>query len=417
MYNIVLFSGGRGANNIIPSFIGNKEFSLSIIINAYDDGLSTGKLREFIPGFLGPSDIRKNIVRTMPEDDDSLKALKSLMEYRLPLNCDFEVGDSALKYLSGVPVNDVFEFKTFVDKLDKNVFTEITSYFSTFHDFFLYKLKHFHDYVFDFSDMSLGNIILAGCFIKNNNDFNLSIKTISSLFHSQAQILNISQGENYILCGLMTNGVYLPRESVIVNGGASGSVIEDIFLLPDYLSANDEKRLNSLKNNEERLSFLKEREVLPNINPDVLTCLAKADMIIYAPGTQHSSLYPTYLTQNLAKAIAKNKKAIKLFITNILRDNDIVYETVYTIISKFLYYANLKGRYKPRIKLEKLANDYFIQKYFESLSPKAVYIPYDNFDQKLNLEMPFVLRDWRDENKNHSIDLIHEELMKLINPK
>ena len=52
-----------------------------MLVNAYDDGLSTGTLRNFIPGMLGPSDFRKNLSYLF--DDYSQAALKSLMEYRL----------------------------------------------------------------------------------------------------------------------------------------------------------------------------------------------------------------------------------------------------------------------------------------------------------------------------------------------
>ena len=43
-----------------------------------------------------------------------------------------------------------------------------------------------------------------------------------------------------------------------------------------------------------------------------------ADIIIYSPGTQYSSLYPTYMHNNLGKEIYNNKKSLKIFITNII---------------------------------------------------------------------------------------------------
>ena len=46
-------------------------------------------------------------------------------------------------------------------------------------------------------------------------------------------------------------------------------------------------------------------------------------MVVYSAGTQHSSLYPTYLTVGLAQAIADNRTALKVFVTNIGAD----YET------------------------------------------------------------------------------------------
>ena len=50
--NIVLFSGGRGTNTILKSLLRYNDFHVTICLNAYDDGLSTGALRKFIPNFL-----------------------------------------------------------------------------------------------------------------------------------------------------------------------------------------------------------------------------------------------------------------------------------------------------------------------------------------------------------------------------
>ena len=58
MINVVCFNGGRGAAAIIPSLLEVPNIKLTSIVNAYDDGKSTGAIRKFF-GMLGPSDIRK----------------------------------------------------------------------------------------------------------------------------------------------------------------------------------------------------------------------------------------------------------------------------------------------------------------------------------------------------------------------
>jgi 2-phospho-L-lactate transferase/gluconeogenesis factor (CofD/UPF0052 family) len=58
---IVLFCGGRGSATIIRALLRQTDIDLTLLVNAYDDGLSTGALRNFIPGMLGPSDFRKNL--------------------------------------------------------------------------------------------------------------------------------------------------------------------------------------------------------------------------------------------------------------------------------------------------------------------------------------------------------------------
>src|SRR6266700_7314519 len=83
--NVVLFSGGSGTQSITEALLRHPQISLTILINAYDDGHSTGRLRRFIPGMLGPSDVRKNINRIMPAGERSQQSLKSVSDYRLPV--------------------------------------------------------------------------------------------------------------------------------------------------------------------------------------------------------------------------------------------------------------------------------------------------------------------------------------------
>src|ERR1700676_709536 len=83
--SVVLFSGGSGTQSITEAFLKHPQISLTILINAYDDGHSTGRLRRFIPGMLGPSDVRKNINRLMPATERCHIALKKISDYRLPV--------------------------------------------------------------------------------------------------------------------------------------------------------------------------------------------------------------------------------------------------------------------------------------------------------------------------------------------
>ena len=59
------------------------------------------------------------------------------------------------------------------------------------------------------------------------------------------------------------------------------------------------------------------------VSSGVRLALQQADIIIYSAGTQHSSLYPTYMSAGLAQSISDNHAALKVFITNIGAD----YET------------------------------------------------------------------------------------------
>src|ERR1700730_5530070 len=83
---VAVFCGGRGSATIIRELLRSPEVQLALLVNAYDDGLSTGALRNFIPGMLGPSDFRKNFSYLLDLYSDEQYALKNLIEFRLPLD-------------------------------------------------------------------------------------------------------------------------------------------------------------------------------------------------------------------------------------------------------------------------------------------------------------------------------------------
>ena len=98
--------------------------------------------------------------------------------------------------------------------------------------------------------------------------------------------------------------------------------IYDIFFSKKPLPASQLNQINEATSFEEKKHKMKQLSCKnPSINSDALSAIYKADIIIYSPGTQYSSLYPTYLTEGLNTAI-KSSNALKVFITNILHDNE-----------------------------------------------------------------------------------------------
>ena len=56
MLNIVTINGGRGASETISALLSRQGLHVTSLVNAYDDGMSTGEIRRFF-GMVGPSDI------------------------------------------------------------------------------------------------------------------------------------------------------------------------------------------------------------------------------------------------------------------------------------------------------------------------------------------------------------------------
>ena len=333
--NVVMFSGGRGTATICNALVNHPQIALTILVNAYDDGLSTGRLRQFIPGMLGPSDVRKNVSRLIAEKDLSDRALREILEYRLQDSTSRDQGCALLRasFESPEDIPDPFLQRRFVElRMAQALAIQVA-------------LHHFLEYViacenegraFDFSDCSFGNLVFAGCYLQEGRDFNRAVSRLSRMCRPLGAVLNLTDGENLVLVGLKEDGAFLKSEAEIVSP-QSKSAILDIYLLADYLTADQIEDLHGspLEARQQLLSKLSRK---PKINPEVAAVLANADVIIYGPGTQHSSLFPSYLTDQVAELIAANTYAEKIFVSNIHRDHEIQSETVQSLTHKFFHY-------------------------------------------------------------------------------
>src|SRR6476660_8281371 len=81
---VVLFSGGRGSGVLSNELLRDPRIQLTLAINGYDDGASTGEVRRFIGDSLGPSDFRKNASRLALELGTCPPSLVEMLDLRLP---------------------------------------------------------------------------------------------------------------------------------------------------------------------------------------------------------------------------------------------------------------------------------------------------------------------------------------------
>jgi 2-phospho-L-lactate transferase/gluconeogenesis factor (CofD/UPF0052 family) len=305
---VVLFCGGRGSATIIRALLRQSDVELTLLVNAYDDGLSTGALRSFIPGMLGPSDFRKNLSYLFGNYSHAQYALKSLMEYRL--TGDIEklarftgTGDLALL---DEPVKGWFA------QLPPPVSTRMRALLGRF-------FAHAAGTAFDYRDCSLGNLIFAGAYLTRGNDFNAAAAEVSDLVGTRARLLNVSEQQNRVLVGLKHDGTLLACEAEIV--GAQSSVpITDLYLLEQPLTADELQALSAMDANGKR-GFLAARDSVPALSPFAAAAIASADIILYGPGTQHSSLLPSY--RIAGAALAASPAPVKALVMNLDGDHDI----------------------------------------------------------------------------------------------
>jgi 2-phospho-L-lactate transferase/gluconeogenesis factor (CofD/UPF0052 family) len=305
---ITLFCGGRGSATIIRALLRRSDVELTLLVNAYDDGLSTGSLRNFIPGMLGPSDFRKNLSYLFGNYSQSQYALKSLMEYRLPgdtgaLQRFSETGDLALLQ---EPVKGWFAQLTAETSLRMRAL--LARFFT-----------HAAGRDFDYRDCSLGNLVFAGAYLEKNSDFNAAAAAVAELAGTRARLLNVGEQQNRILAGLKQDGTLLASEAAIV-GAQSPSPITGLYLLAQPLSAADLAELAALDQRGKE-AFLAARDSVPGLSKAAAEALAGADIILYGPGTQHSSLFPSYRIARAA--LAASPAPVKALVMNLESDHDI----------------------------------------------------------------------------------------------
>jgi len=305
---ITLFCGGRGSATIIRALLRRSDVDLTLLVNAYDDGLSTGNLRNFIPGMLGPSDFRKNLSYLFGNYSQSQYALKSLMEYRLPGETN------RLQRFAGT--GDLAQ----LDEPVQGWFAQLAPPISVRMRALLARFfTHAAGRDFDYRDCSLGNLVFAGAYLEKDSDFNAAAAVVAELVGSRARLLNVAEQQNRLLVGLKQDGTLLSSEAAIV-GPQSASPIAGLYLLEQPPTADEMAQLEPL-DLAAKEKFLSGRDSVPRLSKPAAEALAGADIILYGPGTQHSSLFPSYRIARAA--LAASPAPVKVLVMNLESDYDI----------------------------------------------------------------------------------------------
>jgi 2-phospho-L-lactate transferase/gluconeogenesis factor (CofD/UPF0052 family) len=334
---LVLFSGGRGASVLTRELIAHPSISLTIAINGYDDGASTGEVRRFLRDSLGPSDFRKNAARLATDLRSCSPALVELLDLRLPVGASEEDARTVFAAIAGGEVAGSDEVRSLGDRIDPTVRSRVADAIWRFADVLRETRRPF-----SFSDCSLGNLVFAGIYLQSGRQFNRAVDAYAALCGlPEGLIENVTDGTNAWLVGLDANARLLASEEEIVDATRPNR-IRDIFLIGEPLGPDDRRAIEDAP--ARAGDILQACAAVVALNPRLAAKIASADLIIYAPGTQHSSLFPSYLTPGLSAAIAANLTAIKLLITNIQSDAEIAGRNAVEIIDRAVFYLKEKGR-------------------------------------------------------------------------
>ncbi len=326
---ICCFSGGRGAQTILLELSRLRNVDLSLVINGFDDGKSTGEIRRLVPNFLGPSDFRKVMSALTPPTTKSQVALSNLMEFRIDLEI-FDINKSLLSQLQSTE-----EISKLYDLLDGGARQKIENSFVSLMNFLQSNnliSNHF------LQDMSIGNLIFAGIYISKGMSFEKMLSEISEMLGLGCSIISATdRGGDFTLVALLENGDFLLNEASIVESQHKSKIVEIGFIKTNEVEEINQNLLR-LINKEERIEVLKKITLTPKINIDAEKDIIESDIIIYPPGTQYSSLYPSYQICN--EAIKRSKAKKRVLFCNLDYDNDIIDLRWQDIVDRFLKYHN-----------------------------------------------------------------------------
>lgn len=291
---ITLLAGGTGVNSLAYELTYIKKVDVRILLNAYDDGKSTGLLRKKF-NMLGPSDIMKNITFLINPEIKDFKKIQELFELRLP---HFDSAKDGLSFmqtiLSGNRKNEQAKhLRTVIQSFDSAISQQI---FVWIESFLLYMQEDNENY--DLSDHAFRNLFFVAEYRISNKDYQSTIEYFRNFFHIPCQII-INSNEQLWLYGKGSRGSFFNSEASIVSNYLDEEV-KEIFLLK-----------NNTTNSQ--ISMLHKQKPFPR--NEAIASLKESDAIIFAPTTFASSIWPTLLTRNLAKTII-DSSAYKIWVAN-----------------------------------------------------------------------------------------------------
>ena len=264
----VILSGGSGNDSLIRGLkYYYPSMNCKVIVNAYDNGKSTGVCRA-VTNTLGVSDIRKNHIRMY-------KAMHG--------NCNKNIIEFYDNRYDFTPGNEVAEITEKLNTWGMPQFVPLVERF-----FATPEAKNYR-----YTDFNISNIVYAEMYAQSGYEYT------NDYFCNK--ILDI---DSFVLLNSFSNA-YL---KAITN---SGYVIEDEGEIVEWCNRDDKIE-----------SCLYGTVLNTELNPRAVSSIESADLIIISTGTFWSSIYPTLEFGDLYKLINKNTHAKKVWALNCEEDKD-----------------------------------------------------------------------------------------------
>lgn len=268
---ITILSGGSGNDSLIRGLkLLYKNIDVKVIVNAYDNGLSTGVCRS-ITNTLGVSDIRKNHIRmykAMSPDECLDTRLIEFYEGRYNLEPNREA--TAISLLDGWGLKD--KFGEYV------------------HNFFK-KIGYAKENMYNFDNFNVANIVFSEMYSELGYEKTNKIS---------CDLLGI---DDFVILNSFQN-VYL---NAITNDYSVMTDEGDIVKLCDY--------------NRKIINTFYTPKMVPELNTKAVDAILNCDLLLISTGTFWSSIYPTLQYGDLYKYINEST-AKKIWAMNNTEDKD-----------------------------------------------------------------------------------------------
>ena len=311
---VVVFSGGTGAASLLKGLkyfdVTGKAMKVTSIVNAYDDGKSTGQVRR-VCDVLGPSDIRKNQWHQYRNTKKDYMDINTTFDELFNKRYNLTPGNEEEEILHLI---DIWDFDKKYDILFKET---IKQYFA------LPGSK-----LFPYTDFNISNILYAMLF--KTIGYIDTIKIFKSLLDIEDDVMLVSE-DNLVLQAITKSNAHLTSEAQIVSWANSLDPIDDIYFVP----ANNNTTMASSNPDWANQTWL-----VPLMTDYSAAAITEADLIIFAPGTQWSSLIPTYKTKNFNEMV-QSSKAKKILLMNNTQDKDNHGQTAGDILNSISKYLTL----------------------------------------------------------------------------
>jgi 2-phospho-L-lactate transferase/gluconeogenesis factor (CofD/UPF0052 family)/hydroxymethylpyrimidine pyrophosphatase-like HAD family hydrolase len=287
--NIVILAGGTGSIALqtgLWNALQNIEgVDIKVLVNAYDNGLSTGAVRRVTGGnILGPSDVRKNQTTRFALENPS-------SPFNGFLNLRFT---SAPKDAHQYCLNKIDDLRKELTNLKHEGFSsKIETLKSAVNTYFAQTSATQIDY----NDFSLSNIIYAGLAVECGNSLRKAATIMADVLGIKDNVL-LNDDTSLFLGAIAANGDRITDEGDIVSWNNPNNPIVDVF----FTNAHGE-------------------EAEPVLCSEAKQAIHEADVVILSSGTQWSSLIPTYASKGFKQAMASFKGKI-LMVMNKVPDKD-----------------------------------------------------------------------------------------------